>query len=129
MGLSPWEELRHDSFFWLKKIIAKIKHIRYVCIFLKKMHITLRVNIFASYIKHMLLTSKIHITDTNKDEVSLDTLYNLCYHAARLYNVGLYSVRQHYFAPRNILPIIPTSMNANAMRTTNCSFPTLRNKC
>lgn len=51
----------------------------------------------------MLLTSKIHITDTNKDGVSLNTLYNLCYHAARLYNVGLYSVRQHYFATKEYL--------------------------
>lgn len=30
-------------------------------------------------------------------EVDLSILHNLCYHAARLYNVGLYSVRQHYF--------------------------------
>jgi hypothetical protein len=29
---SPWEELRPDSFFWLKTI-AKIKYMRYICNF------------------------------------------------------------------------------------------------
>lgn len=42
----------------------------------------------------MLLTTKIHIDSTYKD---FDILYHLCYHSARMYNVGLYSVRQHFF--------------------------------
>ena len=42
----------------------------------------------------MLLTTKVHIGNTYKD---FQILSKLCYHSARLYNVGLYSVRQHFF--------------------------------
>ena len=52
----------------------------------------------------MLLTTKIHIDKDNKDGLDLQVLYNLCYHSARLYNVGLYSVRQHYFNTKKYLP-------------------------
>jgi len=52
----------------------------------------------------MLLTTKIHIDKNNKDGLDLQVLYNLCYHSARLYNVGLYSVRQHYFNTKKYLP-------------------------
>lgn len=52
----------------------------------------------------MLLTTKIHIDKNNKNGLDLQVLYNLCYHSARLYNVGLYSVRQHYFNTKKYLP-------------------------
>lgn len=42
----------------------------------------------------MLQTTKVHIDQNN---TNYGILYNLCYHAARMYNVGLYSVRQHFF--------------------------------
>ena len=42
----------------------------------------------------MLLTTKVHINNGVKD---FQVLERLCYHSARMYNVGLYSVRQHYF--------------------------------
>ena len=42
----------------------------------------------------MLLTTKVHIGNTYKD---FQILAKMCYHSARLYNVGLYSVRQHFF--------------------------------
>ena len=44
----------------------------------------------------MYLTTKVLQTEKHH-EVDLDILAHLCYHSARLYNVGLYSVRQHYF--------------------------------
>lgn len=50
----------------------------------------------------MYLTTK--ITQTEKHhEVDLSILTHLCYHSARLYNVGLYSVRQHYFNTNSYL--------------------------
>ena len=42
----------------------------------------------------MLLTTKVHIDNGFKD---FQVLERLCYHSARMYNVGLYSVRQHFF--------------------------------
>ena len=42
----------------------------------------------------MLLTTKVHIDNSHKD---FQVLGRMCYHCARMYNVGLYSVRQHYF--------------------------------
>lgn len=42
----------------------------------------------------MLLTTKVHIDKSFKD---LEVLKMMCYHSARMYNVGLYSVRQHFF--------------------------------
>ena len=50
----------------------------------------------------MYLTTKIHQTDKH-NEVDLNILRCLCYHAARLYNVGLYSVRQHFFNTQKYL--------------------------
>ena len=42
----------------------------------------------------MLLTTKVHIDNGFKD---FQVLEKLCFHSARMYNVGLYSVRQHFF--------------------------------
>lgn len=50
----------------------------------------------------MYLTTKITQTEHNSD-VDLSILAHLCYHSARLYNVGLYSVRQHYFNTQKYL--------------------------
>ena len=50
----------------------------------------------------MYLTTKIHQTEKHH-EVDLNILRCLCYHAARLYNVGLYSVRQHFFNTQKYL--------------------------
>ena len=50
----------------------------------------------------MYLTTKIHQTEKHH-EVDLTILRCLCYHAARLYNVGLYSVRQHFFNTQKYL--------------------------
>jgi len=51
----------------------------------------------------MYLTTKVLQTQKHH-EVDLKVLYAMCYHAARLYNVGLYSVRQHYFSTQTYLP-------------------------
>ena len=48
----------------------------------------------------MLQTTKVHIKDNNPQT---NILYSLCYHSARLYNVGLYSVRQHFFNTKQYL--------------------------
>lgn len=45
----------------------------------------------------MYLTTSVHIKQGNRDKVDLSTLYHLCYHSARMYNVGLFSVRQCFF--------------------------------
>lgn len=45
----------------------------------------------------MFLTTKVHINEHNRDGIDTKVLRQLCYHCARLYNVGLYNVRQHYF--------------------------------
>ena len=50
----------------------------------------------------MYLTTKIHQTEKNH-EVDLNILRGLCYHSARMYNVGLYSVRQHFFNTQTYL--------------------------
>ena len=51
----------------------------------------------------MYKTTKILQTIRNH-EVDLSVLKAMCYHSARLYNVGLYSVRQHYFNTNKYLP-------------------------
>ena len=48
----------------------------------------------------MLLTTKIHIDNAFKD---FQILKMMCYHSARMYNVGLYSVRQHFFNTEEFL--------------------------
>ena len=50
----------------------------------------------------MYLTTKVLQTEKHH-EVDLNILAHLCYHSARLYNVGLYSVRQHYFNTNSYL--------------------------
>ena len=50
----------------------------------------------------MYLTTKVLQTEKHH-EVDLNILSHLCYHSARLYNVGLYSVRQHYFNTNSYL--------------------------
>ena len=50
----------------------------------------------------MYLTTKIQQTE-QKHEVDLSILRGLCYHSARLYNVAMYSVRQHYFNTQSYL--------------------------
>ena len=45
----------------------------------------------------MYLTASSTYKQDNKDGVDIAALGHLCYHAARMYNVGLYSVRQHFF--------------------------------
>ena len=50
----------------------------------------------------MYLTTKVLQTEKHH-EVDLKILAHLCYHSARLYNVGLYSVRQHYFNTNSYL--------------------------
>ena len=51
----------------------------------------------------MYKTTKVLQTISNH-EVDLNILKSMCYHAARLYNVGLYSIRQHYFNTNTYLP-------------------------
>ena len=48
----------------------------------------------------MLLTTKVHIDNSFKD---FQVLKMMCYHSARMYNVGLYSVRQHFFNTEEFL--------------------------
>ena len=48
----------------------------------------------------MLLSTTVHIKNNNPYK---DCLYHLCYHAARMYNFGLYSVRQHFFNTNSYL--------------------------
>ena len=45
----------------------------------------------------MYLTAKQHISRNTRGGEYITALRALCYHAARMYNVGLYSVRQHFF--------------------------------
>lgn len=45
----------------------------------------------------MLLTTKVHIKQGNHDGVDVAVLRNIAYHAARMYNVALYNIRQHFF--------------------------------
>ena len=51
----------------------------------------------------MYLTTKIQVLKDNKMGINIDILNKLCYHSARLYNVALYSVRQHYFNTQTYL--------------------------
>lgn len=50
----------------------------------------------------MYKTTKVLQTLSNH-EVDLSILNSMCYHAARLYNVALYSIRQHYFNTNSYL--------------------------
>lgn len=50
----------------------------------------------------MYKTTKVLQTLSNH-EVDLNILKAMCYHAARLYNVALYSIRQHYFNTNSYL--------------------------
>ena len=50
----------------------------------------------------MYKTTKVLQTLSNH-EVDLNILKSMCYHAARLYNVALYSIRQHYFNTNSYL--------------------------
>ena len=45
----------------------------------------------------MYLAASVQLTQYNKDNVNLEVLRKLAYHNARMYNVGLYNVRQHFF--------------------------------
>ena len=45
----------------------------------------------------MLLTTKVHIKQGNHDGVNVAVLRNIAYHAARMYNVALYNIRQYFF--------------------------------
>lgn len=45
----------------------------------------------------MYQSTTVHIGANNRDNLDLGVLNRLCYHSARLYNVGLFSVRQHFF--------------------------------
>ncbi|MBP5722061.1 MAG: transposase [Bacteroidales bacterium] len=51
----------------------------------------------------MYLTTKIQVATDNRMGINTDILNRLCYHSARLYNVALYSVRQHYFNTQSYL--------------------------
>ena len=79
----------------------------------------------------MYKTTKVLQTLSNH-EVDLNILKSMCYHAARLYNVALYSIRQHYFNTNSYL-----SYNSNYHECKNnehfklllsdCSQQVLRN--
>ena len=78
----------------------------------------------------MLLTTKVQLSRNNKDKVDLDVLYKLAYHNARLYNVGLYNVRQHFFNTRSYLSFYTNNVlchdNENyALLQTDCGQRTL----
>ena len=51
----------------------------------------------------MLLTQKNNLNLSIEENRIVNLL---CFHAARLYNVGLYSVRQHYFNTRTYLKYV-----------------------
>ena len=51
----------------------------------------------------MYLATTIHITNNTHGAEYIPTLHNLCYHAARMYNAGLYNLRQHFFNTQNYL--------------------------
>ena len=51
----------------------------------------------------MYKTTKIQQTKQHH-EVAVSILRAMCFHSARLYNVGLYTVRQHYFNTNTYLP-------------------------
>ena len=60
----------------------------------------------------MYLTTKIQVATDNKMSINTDILNRLCYHSARLYNVALYSVRQHYFKERKSNGLNPDDVRA-----------------
>ena len=79
----------------------------------------------------MYLTTKVQLTQNNKDNINLDILYKLAYHNARLYNVGLYNVRQHFFNTNSYLSYFSNhtecQTNENyALLLTDCAQQTLR---
>jgi len=45
----------------------------------------------------MYLSTSVQLTENNRDKVNLNIPRKLAYHNARLYNVGMYNVRQHFF--------------------------------
>ena len=72
----------------------------------------------------MYLTTKIQQTEKNH-EIDLNILRGLCYHSARLYNVGLYNIRQHYFNTQTYL-----TYNSNYHETkTNENYSILLSDC
>lgn len=79
----------------------------------------------------MYLTTKIQLTLGNKDNIDLNILRRLAFHNARLYNVGLYNVRQHYFNTNTYLSYFSnhTECQTNENYTlllTDCAQQTLR---
>ena len=79
----------------------------------------------------MYLSTSVHLTKNNKDNVDLNVLKHLAYHSARLYNVGLYNVRQHFFNTGQYLSYndnyAQSNQNENyALLTTDLSQQTLR---
>ena len=79
----------------------------------------------------MLLTAKVQLMRTNKDGVDLDVLYKLAYHNARLYNVGLYNVRQHFFNTNSYLNYFSNHSECQTnenykLLLTDCAQQTLR---
>ena len=61
----------------------------------------------------MYLSTSVHLTKNNKDNVDLNVLKYLAYHSARLYNVGLYNVRQHFFNTGQYLSYNDNYMQSN----------------
>ena len=79
----------------------------------------------------MYLSTSVHLTKNNKDNIDLNVLKHLAYHSARLYNVGLYNVRQHFFNTGQYLSYndnyAQSNQNENyALLTTDLSQQTLR---
>ena len=67
----------------------------------------------------MYKTTKVLQTISNH-EVDLSILKAMCYHAARLYNVALYSIRQHYFNEKKYLNYY--SVNRTFSETKNVDY-------
>ena len=79
----------------------------------------------------MYLSTSVYLKKDNKDGVDLKVLEKLAYHSARIYNVGLYNVRQHYFNTNKFLSYNENynlaSQNENyALLLTDLSQQTLR---
>ena len=79
----------------------------------------------------MLLTTKVQLDRSNKDKIDINVLYRLAYHSARLYNVGLYNVRQYFFNTNHYLNYFHnhTECQTNEnykLLITDCAQQTLR---
>ena len=79
----------------------------------------------------MILTTKVQLTKNNKDKVDLNVLYKLAYHNARLYNVGLYNVRQYFFSTNHYLNYFKNHTDCQSnenykLLLTDCAQQTLR---